>query len=267
MWTAGSLADDLRALGLTYGDTVLVHSSLRAVGPVTGGCAAVVAAFQSVLGSEGTLVVPAFTEHNSTTSRAHRAQVQGLEVSQVAAFRAAMPPFDPMRSAATTGCLAEEVRTMPGALRSAHPQTSFVAFGAKARAITEGHAADCHLGEQSPLRRLVDVSGRVLLVGVGYEACTVLHLTEYRVPAPPMRRYECVVQDEGGKPWWAFESVDLDDNDFPLPGSALDAVPGMVVTGTFGAARARLLDAGAAVRFAVQWFVGNRRYPRTDPGD
>ena len=35
-------ADDLRSLGLGTGDRVVVHSSLRAVGPVEGGADAIV---------------------------------------------------------------------------------------------------------------------------------------------------------------------------------------------------------------------------------
>jgi aminoglycoside 3-N-acetyltransferase len=216
-------------------------------------------ALLDVLGPEGTLVVPTFTEENSKTSSAHRRRIQGLDARQVAEFRAAMPAFDPATTPATTGALGEQVRLMPGALRSIHPQTSFAALGPLAQSITGHHASDCHHGEDSPMARLYEAGARVLLIGVGYEVCSALHLAEYRVPDPPRRIYECVVATNEGKRWYAFESVELISEDFATFGKALDVLPVMVKRGYLGFAPTRLLPLPATVDFAVRWFTSHRK--------
>ena len=57
--TPPSLVDDLVELGVRPGAVVMVHSSLREIGWTIGGPVTVIRALLEVLGSEGTLVMPA----------------------------------------------------------------------------------------------------------------------------------------------------------------------------------------------------------------
>jgi aminoglycoside 3-N-acetyltransferase len=66
--TRATLAADLRALGLEPGMTVLVHSSLSAIGYVVGAAVDVVQALMDVVTPEGTLVMPTHTSENSEPS-------------------------------------------------------------------------------------------------------------------------------------------------------------------------------------------------------
>ncbi len=254
MLTAATLAADLRALGLGEG-IVLVHASLRKVGPVKGEVASVAEALRHVLGPDGTLVVPTGTADNSDTSRVHLARTAGMTDQERERYRQRMPAFDPDTTPSTgMGALAEYVRRAPGAKRSAHPQTSFAALGGAAGQITGGHDPACHFGEASPLARLYDLDARVLLLGVGFESCSAFHLAEYRyTPAPPTREYRCVVQ----RGWWSYQDVELDDGDFPELGAAFEAT-GQVGTGQVGRARARLFAVRAAVDFAEGWLAAHR---------
>ena len=67
--TADSLQTDFSALGVEAGMVLLVHSSLSAMGWVCGGPVAVIIALQHVLGSAGTLVMPAHSTGLSDPGR------------------------------------------------------------------------------------------------------------------------------------------------------------------------------------------------------
>ncbi|MCT9934233.1 AAC(3) family N-acetyltransferase [Planotetraspora sp. A-T 1434] len=258
-FTVSDLARDLRALGVRTGQTLLLHASLSAIGGVRGGAATVVTALRDVLGPDGTLVVPVHTADNSETSPEHLRAIRGMTEAEVALFRRRMPAFDPLRTPSTgMGRIAEHVRTTDGAVRSAHPQTSFAAVGPRAAALMADHAPDCHLGEKSPLARLYKVQARVLLLGVGYDRCTAFHLGEYRCPkTPPRRFYRCVVNFGHGPQWWEYEDVDLTDHDFRELGEAFEK-RGAVDRGWIGKAGSRVFPVRAAVEFAAHWLAKHR---------
>ncbi|TXS48211.1 AAC(3) family N-acetyltransferase [Streptomyces sp. t39] len=206
----------LRGLGVRHAGVVLAHASLSGTGLAP---AAVRDALLRVLGPEGTLVTPAFTPENSDTSDRHHALTAHLTDRGRAAYRAGMPPFDPdVTPCPAVGALADCVRSTPGAVRSAHPQTSFAALGPRARDLLAVHDLPCHLGERSPLAPLYALDAQILLFRVGFAACSALHLAEYRLtPPPPTRTYRCVTGDG----WVSYEDIELDDGDFAAIGTLL----------------------------------------------
>jgi aminoglycoside 3-N-acetyltransferase len=258
--TRDDLLDDLRTLGVSSGATLLVHASMRRVGWITGGAMALADAVSEALGPDGTIVVPTPTTDNSDTSRTHLARTSGMRAAELRRYRAAMPAFDPARTPSTgVGRFPEHVRLTKGALRSGHPQMSFAAVGARAKVIIDGHAMNCHLGEESPLARLYDLDADVLMLGTGYDTCTALHLAEYRYTAePPKRDYSCVIQREGTARWWTYEDVVLDDRDFAALGADLDGTP-YVRRGRVGSAESRLVSLRCLVDFAVGWLAATRK--------
>jgi aminoglycoside 3-N-acetyltransferase len=254
-----SLVHDLRKLGVREGQSILLHASLSSLGWVENGAATVVAALGEILGRGGTLVVPAMTADNSTTSPAYRQRTHGLSARQRRAYRRTVPPFDPVTTpGAGTGRIAEYVRTMPGAMRSGHPQSSFAAIGANAEMFMRDHAANCHLGEHSPLAKLYQAGASILMLGVGYDACTAFHLAEYRYTQnPPRRRYTCVIKQDESYRWWQYEDVVLNDSNFPQLGKALEANL-RILKGPVGSADATLVPLREAVDFAASWFAAHR---------
>ncbi|MER8090812.1 AAC(3) family N-acetyltransferase [Streptomyces sp. NPDC094048] len=255
------MSGQLTDLGVERNGVLLVHASMRAVGPVSGGPGAVVDALRDALGVGGTLVVPAFTPENSDTSTHYLDRVRGLTERAREAVRASMPPFDPAASPAPSmGRLAETVRLTEGAARSDHPQTSFVALGPSARELVAHHRPDCHLGEDSPLARLYDLRAQVLLLGTGFDTCTAFHLGEYRVPAPPRRTYRCVVTAAGRRRWWEYEDAALDDSDFAALGADFSHTDdgAAVRTGPVGSSTSRLFRITDAVDFASHWLPSHR---------
>ena len=155
----GFSIDDLRAdfetLDIEAGDEVVVHSSLSSIGWVDGGADAVVDALVETVGETGTVVVPTFT-------------------SEFARHE----PFDPDTTPSQTGAVTEALRKRPAAVRSAHPTHSVAAIGPAAPTLTADHAYLNSLGRDSPLHRLALRGGKILLVGVGNERNSSLHVAE-----------------------------------------------------------------------------------------
>ncbi len=150
--TQQDIEQSLRALGLQSGDIVLLHSSLASLGRVEGGADTVVDAFLSVLGPEGTLVVPTF---------------------------------------GTLGIVPDTVKARPEAVHSAQPVASVAAIGAQAEEICRDHwKAELAHTQDTPYVRIADLGGYVCLLGVDQDRNTTLHTAEellrlpYLTPTP-----------------------------------------------------------------------------------
>ncbi|MGX6607210.1 aminoglycoside N(3)-acetyltransferase [Micromonosporaceae bacterium Da 78-11] len=256
--TRESLAAQLRTLGISSGDVLLMHSSYKSLGFVVGGPQAVVQALLDTLGPGGTLVVPTHTPDNSDPAHWAHPPVPRAWWEPI---RRQAPGFDVMRTPAGRhmGRLAELVRTWPGALRSDHPQVSFAAVGARAAEIVSDHQLEDGLGERSPLGALYRLDGRVLLLGCGHTSNTSLHLAEVRRPSPPQHTTGSSIRLPGDGPgrWMTWSEVDVDSGDFASLGADLEATS-VTTTGPVAATTARLMRQRAAVDFATSWIPAHR---------
>jgi aminoglycoside 3-N-acetyltransferase len=259
--TPARLVRDLRKLGVTKGQTLLAHVSLRSIGWVDGGAEAVVAALRQAVGASGNVVMLTATQENSRSSRAHQAKIAGLAPGVVEKYLQTMPAFDVDHTPCDTGAVAEALRTArsAGAVRSEHPQSSFAAIGPDAAQLMAGHLLECHHGEDSPLAKLYARDARVLMIGVGYRACTAIHLAEYRYTQdPPVRDYTCVIA-VGGEPCWiTYKDVELDDSCFDVIGAYIEARTKPRL-GRVGGASSRMLPMREIVDNATEWMKVNRR--------
>jgi aminoglycoside 3-N-acetyltransferase len=262
--TLSTLADSLQRLGISAGDTLLVHSSLRSFGGwVCGGATTVVSALLRVIGTEGTLAVPAQSPECQDPTRWSHCEVPAEWWPTI---RHQMPPFDvALTPASAMGVIAERVRTWPGALRSDHPLTSFAAIGPDAQRLLRDHELSSLLGEHSPLAKLEAAGARILLLGVGYDRCTAFHLAEYRLPKPPRRVASCLIRVDGVPNWTDFETIELDASDFQEIGKELEASTELVRTGKVAGATARLMPLAETVGFAHQWLLEHRIFSASRP--
>jgi aminoglycoside 3-N-acetyltransferase len=251
--TPSRLRADLAALGLRAGDTVMLHAAMRAIGPVMGGPNTVVEALLATLGPTGTLMMyvgwhdlPDF--------------IDDLPPDEREAYEREHPPFDlaTARAVRDHGILAEVVRTWPGAERSANPEASMVAIGAAADALTRDHPRDYGYGPGSPLARLIERGGRVLLLGAPLDTITLLHYAENVAQMRDKRtvRYRYPALVEAQRVWIAVEDFNTGEPhaDYSFEGiTRAYLATGRGQTGTVGHVHGHLFDAADLTAFAVAW--------------
>ena len=162
--TRADIAAGLRAVGLTHGSVVLMHSSLSSMGHVEGGADAVVDALLDVVGPHGLASVPTHT--------------WGI-------VNARQPVFHVRLSPSHVGRITEAFRHRPEALRSRHPTHSVAATGRRAADYVAGHEhSNTPAGRATPYGRLCAWGGQVLMLGVTLSSWTLVHAFEEWAPVP-----------------------------------------------------------------------------------
>ena len=166
--TVESLSHSFRELGLVSGDSLILHSSLGSLGWVNGGPEAVIQALLEVVGFKGNLMLPTFNYTRPLPE----------------------PYFDPAATPGRTGIIPEAGRKWPGAVRSLHPTHSVAVIGPDAELLTKDHLACRAFGMGSPIDRLAQMGGKVLLLGVGHVSNSAVHVGEEYAGTPKVSWYD-----------------------------------------------------------------------------
>ncbi|MBS4224096.1 aminoglycoside N(3)-acetyltransferase [Lederbergia citrea] len=173
MLTKEELIKEFKAIGIKEGMVLVVHTSLKNIGYIEEGPEAVIESLLEVLGDSGTLVMPSMAS--------------GEEV-----FDPKETPTDDM------GIVAETFWRMPGVLRSIHPSSAFAAIGKHAEEIVAEHPLEEPEGMKSPIGKVYQLDGRVLLLGVSHDSNTTIHLAE-SLNHVPYRTYSTMLIFQNGK--------------------------------------------------------------------
>lgn len=248
---------ELRRVGLEKNDVVMVHTSLKSMGYVCGGAQTVIEALLEVVGEEGTIMMPTQSWRNLDPEEGVHWEAD-KEDWQI--IRDNWPAYDKhITPTNTMGAVAEMFRQWPGSIRSDHPARSVCARGKYAAYLTKDHDISNIFGEGSPIARLYELDGKVLLLGVGYDKNTSIHLADARAEYPG--KHNCTeysaVLENGKRVWKRYETLSVDGEDFEEIGSAFEA-GNAVSKGMIGEARVRLMRQRAIVDYAVEWIEKNR---------
>lgn len=256
-----SLANEVARLGVSNGDTVMVHAALRAIGPTEAGAEGIIEALDRAVGAIGTLlmVLGAQNEWASINTLVESERIARLEGAEP--FDALLTPADP-----DVGTLAEVFRRRSGTLVSDHPEGRFAARGFAAEALIANPPWDDYFGPGSALERLVDSNGKVLRLGADPNTITLLHYAEYLTDIPEKRRARRhrLVSTEGGPTVRIVDCLDDEHGIVDYPGGDYFATilrdyiaEGRAQIGTVGRAVSELIDARDIIPFAVTWMNTN----------
>ena len=253
-----SIAADLARLGVEPGSILIVHSSLSSLGWVCGGPVAVVEALLKAIGDNGTLVMPTQTTHLTDPSLWENPPVP---TDWWPTIRETMPAFD-VRKTATRGmgAVVETFRCYPGVVRSNHPHLSLAALGPIAQRLMKKHPLADGFGMDSPLARTYEADAQVLLIGVGHESNTSLHLAERRAysESPKTQPNGAPMIVDGQRRWVRFDEPTFIDVDFAVIGEAFSVSNKSVRRGPIAAGTAQLMRQREIVDFGVKWIQANR---------
>jgi aminoglycoside 3-N-acetyltransferase len=152
-----------QAANVLPGDTVLIHSALRPFGMVDGGAATVAKALKEAVGSEGTVIAPAFCFSHEIVEN---------------------PIIDPANDPSEMGAISEAIRKLPGAIRSSAYRHSFSAAGKNAEIVTNVDPSLAVYNMRSSFGKMVALNTKIILLGVTFINCTSHHFAEYLIQVP-----------------------------------------------------------------------------------
>ncbi len=239
----------------------MVHASLKAIGEVEGGPAAIVEAVRDSVGPAGTVMAFVSWDRSPYSETLGENRLSAEE-------RDLWPAYDPGDAGSYRGfgVLNQFIVAHPQAHRSRHPDASMVAIGLHAEFLVADHRLGQAYGPGSPLERFLAVDGKVLLLGASLDAVTVLHYAEAIAEISNKRRvsYEMPLLDEQGRKRW-HRCEDFDSNGI-LDCFAREGEPDAVETiarayvaarrhrsGRVGSASSYLFDAPDIVAFGKCW--------------
>ena len=232
--------DQLHSLGLNSGDVILMHSSMKAL-KTEKTPLEFIEDILSVIGSEGTLLVPALSYNNVNRDNPH---------------------FKVRETEPCIGLIPRTFFHKSGVIRSLHPTHSVCAFGKRAVELCSDHDLDeTPVGSHSPFRKIVDCNGKLLFIGDILKACTFMHGVEEIAGAPytlQKGRTRYIIEDENGnvieKEMFSHDFTGY-EQEYQRIKDILDFPD--IRTGKVGQADCYLVDASALLEKALEKFTEN----------
>jgi aminoglycoside N3'-acetyltransferase len=230
-----TLLRQMEALELGSYIPLMVHTSLRKVGPIVGGADALLDCLLETLGPNGTLLM-----------------VLGADDEE---------PFDPLTTEASEdmGILAEIFRQRNSTKVNDHAAARYGAYGPRATELLEPIPLHDYHGPGSVLEKFTEMGGAVLRLGANIDTVTLTHWAEYLAKVPNKRRVRLrYVRADSGEQWIeslddTYGIADWEHGDY-FSQILLDFLAaGHARIGPIGNCTAELFAAKPFVTFAVEW--------------
>lgn len=252
------LIKGFKEAGVRKGQSIMVHTSLKNLGFVCGGAQIVIEALLECVGNEGTIMMP-------TQSWKNLDPEEGVHWEEPKEWwqtiRDNWPAYNKdITPTNTMGQVAEMFRKWPGAIRSDHPARSVAALGKYAEYLTENHDLSNIFGEDSPIGKLYKLDGYVLLIGVGYDKNTSIHLADVRAEYPGKHNVNesSAMMIDGKRQWVTYNTLAVDGEDFIDIGKDFE-VNHKVNKVKIGNGEIRFMKQRDIVDFSVEWIEKYRK--------
>jgi aminoglycoside 3-N-acetyltransferase len=220
------MTQQLRELGVASGGVLLMHCAFSRVKPVEHGPGGLITALQTAIGPGGTLVMPSMTDDDDQSFDPHTTPCRHL------------------------GIVANTFWQLPEVLRSDSPH-AFAARGPDAARITAPSPLDVPHGLDSPVGRVYELDGQVLLLGVNHDDNTTIHLAESLAGVRYRRAKHVTVLKDGQITRVEYGEIDHCCQNFLLVDAWLEAEK-LQRWGKVGHAEARLIRSRDIVRVVVK---------------
>ena len=252
------ILEGLRSIGVKKGQNIMVHTSLSSFGYVCGGAQVIIEALLESVEEGGTIMMPTQSWKNLDPS-------DGVHWEEPEEWwpliRENWPAYDKeLTPTNTMGTVAEMFRKWPGTLRSDHPARSVAAYGKNAKYLVSHHDLSDIFGETSPLAKLYELDGDVLLLGTDYDKSTSLHLADVRAnyPSKHMEKNSSAMMINGKREWVTYSTLYVDGEDFNEIGKAFEeAMPVNKIN--LGNAQLCFMKQRELVDFAIGWIEQYRK--------
>lgn len=256
--TKNHIVKDLKKVGVRRGMTLIVHSSLKSIGRVIGGPVSVILALEEAVGTGGNIVMPTQTEHLCDPTE----YGSGYTDEELELIRENMPTFHPdLTPTSYMGFIPETFRKQDGVRRSPHPHTSFAAWGKDAAYVAQDHGLNDSLNEHSPLGKLYEMGGYILLLGAPKDSNTSLHLAEYRQNNTFVKEkiWDVKVKEGMKEVWTTYRDINNESDDFDRLFEDFHKETDYVKQGMVGEAKSYFIPMRQMVDYAVGWMDKNRK--------
>lgn len=243
------IRQQLETLGIQKGMVLLIHADTRRLGYLIGGEQVLIEALMDIVGYEGTIIMPTFTPQMADPScqKKHISRAYWQEVRDHAM------PFD-KKLTPPKNCdpLVHQFLRNEGVVRSYHPLYSFAAWGKYAKLICDKHPLHFGLSKESPLGKIAEFNGYVVMLGCEYEECCLFQLARYQGELP-IRIISAPIENNHKTVWKDMLELDYNTKNFSEIGEVMEE-RSIVKTSYIGNGRCRFFSAREAVTLATAYF-------------
>lgn len=249
--TKEDIKRQLEAIGIQKGMLLMIQGDIKNLGYICGGAQALLEAIMDCIGFEGTIVMPSFTPDVLDPACMKNLCIDKENWEYV---RKESMPFDKKLSAPNKEDeLVLQLLRNDGVVRSYHPNYSFVAWGKYAKIICDKHALHFGLSKDSPLGRIYELNGFVLMLGKDYKDCTMFHLAHYNGDTLPIKIVTAPIEKNNKLNWKDMLDLDLNDEGFDIIGEIMEERK-IVRSMYIGTGQCRLYSSREAVNIATSYF-------------